>query len=439
MTMYRNALAKLVSNIKQFTSDKQLYDALEDWEPKPANYGTLTDLFRNIKKEQMIKNVAEGCSGSDNEEKPDSVSFKTAAEVIKESLDEVKKEDIQEDKQESKLCDTMELDNLKDEEVPDNLAKEEDPLEHAPIRSPPLTDTENKDKKEHTRSSDSNKRDKDIKKTGFCKASDLLSIEKVGRERAHRHKRRKSSSSSSSSRRDTDTSNSEANETKLDDKQDKSDETPEEALARFYAEEEEDAKKKSDSEKNDSSSGFDLKMSDNVRKFLEEKYEIFDNMIKQSKLFSENLEKEEKARKEEQKSRMKMKNLFGEDVDSETEPPTKRIDDKKQRDKRLSTPSSSKHPNERSETRNHSDEIEVNRKRSHSKERVESAKRMRIKDKEETVEKQNRGKRLGKTEIGLLVVKLLTPAYADRRFDSRDTFKTMARTISHSLLDKGKL
>lgn len=45
--------------------------------------------------------------------------------------------------------------------------------------------------------------------------------------------------------------------------------------------------------------------------------------------------------------------------------------------------------------------------------------------------------KLKKTEIGLLVVKLLTPAYAERRFDSRDTFKTTARNISHALLYKG--
>lgn len=47
--------------------------------------------------------------------------------------------------------------------------------------------------------------------------------------------------------------------------------------------------------------------------------------------------------------------------------------------------------------------------------------------------------RLKKTEIGTLVVKLLTPAYAERRFDSRDTFKSTARSISHALLDKGRL
>lgn len=52
-------------------------------------------------------------------------------------------------------------------------------------------------------------------------------------------------------------------------------------------------------------------------------------------------------------------------------------------------------------------------------------------------ENNKRRVKLKKSEIGTLVVKLLTPAYAERRFDSRDTFKSMARSISHALLDKG--
>lgn len=44
--------------------------------------------------------------------------------------------------------------------------------------------------------------------------------------------------------------------------------------------------------------------------------------------------------------------------------------------------------------------------------------------------------KLKKVEIGGLVVKLLTPAYAERRFESRDIFKTLARNISHALADK---
>jgi hypothetical protein len=53
-------------------------------------------------------------------------------------------------------------------------------------------------------------------------------------------------------------------------------------------------------------------------------------------------------------------------------------------------------------------------------------------------ESSNKSKknRLKKTEIGNLVVKLLTPAYVERRFESRDTFKSTARNISHALIDK---
>ncbi|GJQ79773.1 RecQ5 [Trypoxylus dichotomus] len=459
MTMYRSALAKLVSNIKNFTSEKNLYDALEDWEPKPAKHGTLTDLFRNINKEQMIKERSERYSESDGEGKQDVdfksdvPSFKPASEVLDENLDEERKEETEENEQESKLCDETEVDDDEMEKVPDTFVKEDDSAEAMSSRSPSLSDVDNKDKREHAKPSDettkSSKRDKDIKTAGFCKASDLLSIEKVSKERSHRHKRRKSSSSSSSrrstseesSRKDTDPISNEDIDTKVEDKEDtEATETPEEALARFYADEDEDSKKQSDSEKNNSSSGFELKMSDNVRKFLEEKYEIFDNMIKQSKLITEELEKQEKARKEEKKNRMKMKNLFGEDVDSENESSTRRrIDDKMQKERWLSTPSSSRRPAEHPGSRNHSDTAEINRKRSQSKDdRADDAKKMKI-NKEEGLEKQNKGKRLGKTEIGLLVVKLLTPAYADRRFDSRDTFKTMARTISHSLLDKDEV
>lgn len=57
---------------------------------------------------------------------------------------------------------------------------------------------------------------------------------------------------------------------------------------------------------------------------------------------------------------------------------------------------------------------------------------------EKKVADSKKPKRLKKTEIGGLVVKLLTPAYVERRFESRDVFKSTARNISHALVDKGK-
>lgn len=45
---------------------------------------------------------------------------------------------------------------------------------------------------------------------------------------------------------------------------------------------------------------------------------------------------------------------------------------------------------------------------------------------------------MNKNEVGKYVVKLLTPAYTERRFESRDLFKKVARNISHNLVEKGK-
>lgn len=42
-----------------------------------------------------------------------------------------------------------------------------------------------------------------------------------------------------------------------------------------------------------------------------------------------------------------------------------------------------------------------------------------------------------KQEIGQLVVHLLMPAYAQKKFESKDVFKAVARKISHSILNKG--
>lgn len=54
------------------------------------------------------------------------------------------------------------------------------------------------------------------------------------------------------------------------------------------------------------------------------------------------------------------------------------------------------------------------------------------------IAENNKKQKLGKAEVGGLVVKLLMPAYAEKRFQSRDAFKTLARNISHALVNKGK-
>lgn len=42
-----------------------------------------------------------------------------------------------------------------------------------------------------------------------------------------------------------------------------------------------------------------------------------------------------------------------------------------------------------------------------------------------------------KQKIGQLVVHLLMPAYSQKKFESKDVFKSVARKISHTILDKG--
>ncbi|KAJ8976755.1 hypothetical protein NQ317_019418 [Molorchus minor] len=58
MTMYRNTIAKLISNIKKCTVDKLVYESLLTFKPKPAKHETLGDLFRNISKEQLLKKAS---------------------------------------------------------------------------------------------------------------------------------------------------------------------------------------------------------------------------------------------------------------------------------------------------------------------------------------------------------------------------------------------
>lgn len=75
--------------------------------------------------------------------------------------------------------------------------------------------------------------------------------------------------------------------------------------------------------------------------------------------------------------------------------------------------------------------------KTHGSERKKIMKIDNVKEKDVKKETKDTKCKLGKVKIGSLVVKLLTPAYVEKRFDSKDTFKILARNISHSLHDKG--
>ncbi|XP_017775468.1 PREDICTED: ATP-dependent DNA helicase Q5 isoform X1 [Nicrophorus vespilloides] len=81
ITMYRSALAKLIAFIKKCTTDGQIHEALATHEVQPAKNETLSDLFRNIKKDQTIRKRKQ-----DNQEPEDNKKLKTcfvkASELI---------------------------------------------------------------------------------------------------------------------------------------------------------------------------------------------------------------------------------------------------------------------------------------------------------------------------------------------------------------------
>lgn len=61
------------------------------------------------------------------------------------------------------------------------------------------------------------------------------------------------------------------------------------------------------------------------------------------------------------------------------------------------------------------------------------------KKKPRVIEKPPENKqKLSKSHVGNLVVKLLTPAYGEKRFESKETFKLMARNISHRMIDSSE-
>lgn len=135
----------------------------------------------------------------------------------------------------------------------------------------------------------------------------------------------------------------------------------------------------------------------------------------------------------EKKSR-DLKSLFGDESDSEE---TKKVDYDLEKEKK-------------EKKRKHEDRHKRHEKAKRSKTEassmdkeyekfVEAVEINDEKSSEQNGESSNKTKRskLKKTEIGNLVVKLLTPAYAERRFESRDTFKNTARNICHALIDKG--
>lgn len=161
---------------------------------------------------------------------------------------------------------------------------------------------------------------------------------------------------------------------------------------------------------------------------------------------------------EEKNKEQKLKMLFGDESEGEGEQKKKAGSDKKQEEgdkKRDYKHSKRKHEDRKRKGENDKEEVSDKRKCTNetkpngeterSLENGASSSVVRREEKaavDSSARTESSGKskavKLKKAEIGTLVVKLLTPAYAERRFESRDAFKNTARTISHALINKSE-
>nr|CAI5823614.1 unnamed protein product [Callosobruchus analis] len=81
--MYKSSVARMISSVKKITADGIVHEKLLLFEPKPARNESLSDLFRNITKEQQLRKL-ENKSDTQIQE---STLFRTAKDVYDEQND----------------------------------------------------------------------------------------------------------------------------------------------------------------------------------------------------------------------------------------------------------------------------------------------------------------------------------------------------------------
>ncbi|XP_060533131.1 ATP-dependent DNA helicase Q5-like [Cylas formicarius] len=338
MTMYRNGIAKLISGIKKCTDSKLVHEKLVDFQPKPAKYETLTDLFRNIKKEQHNKVKDDG---------PKSQGFKTAKELLNESGNNNKKTIVdffksnvkQDMSQKHKSTDMKVLFGDSEGEESGVSPKNESSNSHK--------------HKSHTTEKDSH----------------------------HKHDRHKDRHKHKHHRHDADKKRRHSPDKEHND---------EKKRRHSFDKEHEDSKRSRHSSDQD---------------------------YKDDKKRSYSSEREEPQRSNGDE---KIKDEY----------------DLNDSDFVISTEGMNESNGfEINESAMDSDGLVVNESKyvNNSDELKQLEEKRSIQNGESSKPKL---KRLGKNEVGTLVVKLLTPAYVERRFESRDLFKSVARSISHALVDK---
>ncbi|XP_050302444.1 ATP-dependent DNA helicase Q5-like [Anthonomus grandis grandis] len=507
MTMYRNGFARLISNIKKSTSDKIVYEKLVNFTPKPAKHETLTDLFRNIQKEQQIKK---------KEDHKPREGFKTAGELLKEeSLNVFSSEkDICEngaDKNDIKITNTSlskafktanEL--LNEQQTKDNQVKitqflnnstemsksanltslfgdSDDELKSDKRKSDNLDRSRDKSRdRSRDRSSSSKKKDRYDRHRDRSRSRDRVRRDKSRDRSRDRYKRDRSPDRR---KKDSDRKRRHSSEKERDRDDDR----------RRRKDEREKDNRKSKENGNSGSKNGRLEVTFNSET---EMLELTPTTQAKRRKPTENQEEQQNI----EKDHKNVERLYDEILELEEG----EIDETTQNEPVNSPPSPTPSPSPRHEVdmeidRGESDDdqkekngIPANLSQLSSSilidskipdliarltEKLEGTSKIEVpnvshstppvqlptpvpaevvdppktelKINDVSVSKQNgesssSGKsevkkpkgRLKKTEIGLLVVKLLTPAYVDKRFESREVFKVMARKISHSLADK---
>ncbi|KAG5899565.1 hypothetical protein JTB14_022896 [Gonioctena quinquepunctata] len=299
MTMYRNSIAKLIANVKKLTCDQIVHEKLLLFEPKPAKHETLSDLFRNITKEQQLKKLGK---------QPEVALEEKRANESENTFDEESEET---ESMANKTSGRKDLKSLfgDDDSEEENLFSTKNSRLDGSDNGESMSSSKEKHKSRHSRN---------------AKHSDKH------RDREEEKKRRKST-----------------------DREDDKKRIKDENSPRRY-----------------STDNFDIQAS------ADEKY---------NELFNRETVEDEG-------------NLIDLDTSCSNE--------------------DTFYKENKSEMRSN-DPMMLPEIKPY-KPNGEGSKKQRLK----------------KTEVGGLVVKLLTPAYADRRFESRELFKSLARSISHSLADK---
>lgn len=446
MMMYRNGLAKLISNIKKSTENRTVYEKLVDFEPKPPKHETLTDLFRNIKKELQNKKDRRSededpaCAvESDLEHREESASsdssdtpvFRTSTDIFSDQNSDTKYKSsftkasdllneeecrklgissqsksglaFTEDKTEE-LCTRNEMKKSSDLK---NLFGDSDD-EYERKRESRLEKSERYDE---SGGSSSSKHDKDHEDYRYKDGK-----HRRDSERDYRHRERD---------RDKHHEDHHRKEKHRHEHERKRHHSPNEhgesSKKRRYDDKDEKRMDEYKDRLTENGRSKDVENGSNVEN--QGKSLIFNNID-----VHDITEMREVNNGDGGSSLLSSKNK---DEDAYHEKQTE-IEKVSTQGNNITSPSESSLIQQQKNEMNHILNQSLNESSIEQKSNEQNGEKSSNSD----VENKKVKPKLKKTETGLLVVKLLTPAYANKRFESRDIFKSTARKISHSLVDK---